>query len=365
LVRRGPDLLDLARSGGRPLWQVTRRDRRDASGLGAGTGGDGVGGTGAGGDGIGGTGRWENDGLGGTGLFGTITAFGSICVNGAKLELDANTTIHTEGKPDTADSLRVGQTAWVVARSKSGRLRAETVSVLYAAEGDVQKVDPGRRRFRVGGRWIRLLDFALLVDQRTGLQLDTRSLRVGESVAVSGLEDEARQIFATRVDRLPTPVPSRVGLPRLAELARQHGVSELSVEGFVGIGREGAVRVGGLDVAWPQGRAPEAPLVRDTRVWIRGRAGSSAVLAEEVALPPARISPPVSLPLPIRPLSPAPPRPPTSSTGNEDLRPTPELRGAEGKLRDPSPSRDRPVRIAPEADRVPTRDDVRPSVPRR
>ncbi len=330
-------------------------------------GGDGIGGTGVRGgeDGIGGTGRWGSDGLGGTGFFGTITAFGSICVNGTRLDVDDGTTVTTEGRPGSADALRVGQTVWAVARSKSGRLRAETVSVLYAAEGEVQRVDPGRRRFRVGGRWIRLLDSALLIDQRSGMQLDTRSLRVGESVAVSGLVDDDHQIFATRVDRLAASVPSRVGLPRLADLAKQHSVSEFSVEGFVSVGREGIVRVGGLDVAWPPGSAPKTPLVRDTRVWVRGRAGDSAVLAKEVALPPARISPPVSQPRPILRENSAPPRPPTSPSGTDDRRLAPEGGGAEAAIPAPSPARDRPLRTAPEVERLPAREEVQPSVPKR
>src|SRR5262245_17303635 len=63
------------------------------------------------GDGIGGTGisvakinTRGGDGIGGTGVRGTITGFGSILVNGLKLEFDHTTKVETDGKPATLEA---------------------------------------------------------------------------------------------------------------------------------------------------------------------------------------------------------------------------------------------------------------------
>ncbi len=335
---------------------------------GTGLGGEGVGGTGLGGDpiedGIGGTGH-GGEGLGGTGLFGTITAFGSICVNGRRIQLDDQVPVNLLDEPRSMQVLRVGQVVWVVAQEdeEDGELRAESVTLLLAARGPIERVDPGRRRIQVGGRWVTLLDEVLVVDESSGLQLDARGLRVGEQVAVSGLEDGDQRIFATRIDRLDRADEGRVGLPDLAELARRDGVTYLSVEGFVSRPAADSLQLGSLTLELPPQSGRAASLEADTRVWVQGRAGATGLRAERIGLPPSRVRPPVAPPLPILRDLPraAPPRPTDRENGRGRHAPSPGTPHAPSRGPQPRPEPgEGPIRIEPDIDRLqPVPGDVR------
>ena len=244
---------------------------------------------------------------------------------------------------------------WVVAREDAAGLRAERVAVQQAARGPIQRVVPGRRRIRVAGRWVTLLDEVLVVDESSGLQLDPRGLRVGEMVAVSGLEDADRRIFATRIDRLEQAGASRAGLPDVAELARAHGVAELSVEGFVSRADDATLRLGSLSVELPGGATGAPRLEPDTRVWVQGRSTARALRAERIALPPARMRAPVAPPLPI--LRDVPragsPRPPEPGTGRPAVVRDPSTPPPPAPAPQPRPEPgEGPIRIQPDVDRI-------------
>jgi len=80
--------------------------------------GTGTGGTGFGGDDDSGT------GTGGTGIFGVVTGFGSVCVNGHEVDYDARTLIRQDGKSATISDLAVGQTV----RIQTSRTSTHVVS---------------------------------------------------------------------------------------------------------------------------------------------------------------------------------------------------------------------------------------------
>ena len=277
-------------------------------------GGDGIAGTGRteGGDGIGGTGRAEGaDGIGGTGLFGTLTSFAPLCVNGQAIALDPATAVFADGRDATVDRLRVGQLLWVVGPVADGVLQAERIDVLFAERGAIEAVELRRRRFRVGSSWVTLLDQALVVDQSTGLILDPRGLRVGEVVEVSALRDLEGRLFASRVDRIAAQAGgvrvAPAGLPAVAELVRRSPVGALVVEGFLGRDAAGGFTLGALALD-TSALAPSAlaALTAESRVWVRGAASAASLRASRVVLPPPAVRAPTPQPLPNLPGLPRP-----------------------------------------------------------
>lgn len=127
--------------------------------------GDGISGTGMvarvdGGDGIGGTGvvaQVGGDGIGGTGVVGTISGFGSIIVNGLKLEYDTGTSVASDGRPAALTDLRVGQVIEGVARrDRRGDLRLERLEIRHAVTGPISEIDYDNERLVVLGQTVRV-----------------------------------------------------------------------------------------------------------------------------------------------------------------------------------------------------------------
>lgn len=138
--------------------------------------------TGPGEGGIGGTGLQpdEEGGLGGTGVFGTITGFGSIRLNGLTIALPA-------GMPMTG--LQVGDTVAVEAVLDGQALQAVRVTPVVALAGPIDGLDPARGMVSVMG---------------TPVQLEREELGIGlapgEKVAVSGIW-RSGTVVATRIVR--------------------------------------------------------------------------------------------------------------------------------------------------------------------
>lgn len=91
--------------------------------------------------GIGGTGKYsdpEDRGLGGTGktaVIGTITAFGSIWVNGIEIEFNQDTEIKMDGQNSNNQALRLGQQVQVLASQNNEDWYAETILIDHALIG--------------------------------------------------------------------------------------------------------------------------------------------------------------------------------------------------------------------------------------
>ena len=89
-------------------------------------------------------------------VVGTITRFGSICVNGLKIAFEADTPTVRDGRAIPAADLQVGQMVRVeVARSGAG-LRAQSIALLSSLVGTVTARDEEARAFRVMGQPVRL-----------------------------------------------------------------------------------------------------------------------------------------------------------------------------------------------------------------
>jgi hypothetical protein len=139
--------------------------------------------------GIGGTGISVTDrGIGGTGIVGTVTAFGSVWVNGLRVDLPPTTMVRIEGRPAEPGEVRLGHTVAMTA-SPGGPtgLTARTLEVRYAVAGPVERAEGGSGL--VMGQRIDLADME-----------GTTALTPGRWVAVSGLRRPDGVVDASRVD---------------------------------------------------------------------------------------------------------------------------------------------------------------------
>ena len=142
--------------------------------------------------GLGGTGQVADSGLGGTGIVGVVTGFGSICVNGLKVEYAPETPLHRDGQRVPHSALAVGQVVALQAVEQGPRLQAGRIAVLNAAVGPIGTVDATTGRFTVMGEAATAL-----------VSADLAGLKPGQWVRVSGQRLSSGEIRATRVQATP------------------------------------------------------------------------------------------------------------------------------------------------------------------
>ena len=218
------------------------------SGEGSGLGGtghsderSGIGGTGyaSEGSGLGGTGYEgdpgsfgdpgvvdEESGMGGIGVFGTITRFGSVCVNGLHVFFDDSVAVRLNDLDVRgSEALELGQMVWLVAMQQDGRLVTDEIDVLGDAENGIDfedladwvieriKQDPRIERISIEGTlergphgqlWIQGLPLDL-----SGLPLDAREFSEGSPAHVR-LMGPLGPDGQLRVRLRSTPLPPRV-----------------------------------------------------------------------------------------------------------------------------------------------------------
>lgn len=196
----------------------------------ASSGAPGLGGTGAPSvqarpGGMGGTGQVAEGGLGGTGIVGVVTGFGSICVNGLKVEYDPDTPVRQDGRPVPQSALAVGQVVALQARHEEGRLQAQHITVMDAAVGPLQALDRLTGRFVVMGQSATAL-----------IPSELQALQPGHWVRVSGQRLASGEIRATRVQAVEP------GSAWVAGVLGRHG--------------QGAWHVGGTPLAVAAGLMP-------------------------------------------------------------------------------------------------------------
>lgn len=144
--------------------------------------------------GIGGTGAPADEGgIGGTGIVGTITGFGSICVNGVEVHYESKVALSENGVAASANHLAIGQVVAVEAHASARGLVARSIAILHAYEGPVTTVASANAPLRVMGQPVRIADGARV----------TAGLRVGDAVRVSGLRNAVGEVVASRIDRAP------------------------------------------------------------------------------------------------------------------------------------------------------------------
>jgi hypothetical protein len=200
---------------------------------------DGIGGTGLAaapnGDGIGGTGH-SADGIGGTGFIGVISGFGSICVNGAEIHFDANTSVAVDGQSQSVQSLALGQFVAVTAQAHAGELHASQIAVLHSVVGPVQSFNAADGKIEILGQTLSLpAGFAAL-----------NSVRVGDMLAADGNRQPNGEILVTRIER----VSAGTNVSVLGPVTQTHGthfnVRGLSVQ--VSANSRGTVPAAGQEV---------------------------------------------------------------------------------------------------------------------
>lgn len=158
-------------------------------------------------DGIGGTGfspitpqipaeylaqHTEPDGIGGTGIVGTITGFGSICINGQEIHYDHHTPTFENGVPSNATRLALGQTVAVRSTPVSDGFIAQQIHVLYEVQGPITEVDHAHRQLIVLGQRIAVA------------AQDFNQFHAGELVVISGQRDDQGAIQASRISIRPS-----------------------------------------------------------------------------------------------------------------------------------------------------------------
>ncbi|MCB1986373.1 MAG: hypothetical protein H6936_03465 [Burkholderiales bacterium] len=99
----------------------------------------------------------KDDGIGGTGIFGMITGFASICVNGVEIHYTANTPVTMDGLPSTLMGLETGQIIAVRAEESNNELTAKHIAIMHAAVGPVTRIDHISRKIKVLGQSVQLL----------------------------------------------------------------------------------------------------------------------------------------------------------------------------------------------------------------
>ncbi len=140
--------------------------------------------------GFGGTGRQVGD----TGILGTITGFGSVCVNGLEVQYDHSTPVSRNGDDASADRLALGQVVAIVANGETSQLTAKSIAILEALSGPVTGIAKDEV-LQVMGQPVR-------VTRETRLAGAERlsDLALGTTVRVSGYRNAAGEVVASRIE---------------------------------------------------------------------------------------------------------------------------------------------------------------------
>ncbi len=156
-----------------------------------------IGGTGKTAD-IGGTGKTaandesDGSGIGGTGVIGTITAFGSICVNGIRIQYGRHTPLLINGRPGTTRQLAIGQVVAVGVTANKGTVAARQIHIQYAVRGPVSRIDRHGRQLQILGQTVKI---------PAHLKLDLKAVQPGSYLNVSGLRNQQGILIASYIGR--------------------------------------------------------------------------------------------------------------------------------------------------------------------
>jgi hypothetical protein len=135
-----------------------------------------------------------------TTVVGPITGFGSVVVNGIRLD-DSAATFTMDDAVMTRDRLRIGMTVQVRARIRSdGTAVADSIQYNDCMEGPITAMNRVQNTVEVMGQTVHV-DDGTVFDGVT--QRDMNAFAIGDLVEVSCLPDPARnRVQATRMERL-------------------------------------------------------------------------------------------------------------------------------------------------------------------
>lgn len=139
--------------------------------------------------GIGGTGAIADRGIGGTGIVGTVTAFGSIWVNGHRVALPPAAAVRVEGRPAGIDAVHVGHMVAVDAQAEADGTdaTARAVEVRYVAAGPVEAVESGG--LTILGQRVDLTGAVMAAPPQPGAWVAVSGLRRMDGTIAAGLVD--------------------------------------------------------------------------------------------------------------------------------------------------------------------------------
>ncbi len=131
--------------------------------------------------GIGGTGivtdiDIDERGIGGTGIIGTITAFGSIVVNGLHIEYREDQVVDSLFEQKLGRNLKIGQVVEVFAKNEGNNLIAESISERIALTGKITSIDTNSQTITLNNLEVALPQIDAIQD----------ALEVGLDVTISG-----------------------------------------------------------------------------------------------------------------------------------------------------------------------------------
>ncbi len=212
-------ICDLSGSGiGGTGSPIPNQDNSGIGGTGAPThknGDSGIGGTGTpvnrkNGSGIGGTGIIANDsGIGGTGqktdhqagiIIGTITGFGSICVNGIEIHYSDSTPVSINGETGKVELLAIGQVVSVNVIGTGNEVQAQDINVINVVAGPITDIETASNRVTVLGQQVQLSAKTQFSAGTTAVT-DIQNLQKGNFIQVSGLREADGNIIASRVEK--------------------------------------------------------------------------------------------------------------------------------------------------------------------
>ncbi|MEM7239347.1 MAG: DUF5666 domain-containing protein, partial [Pseudomonadota bacterium] len=158
-------------------------------------------------------------GIGGTGIVGTLTDFGSLIVNGLRIETDAMTDVSSALGPVDPAALGIGHSLTIEAESGATGYLARRVSLSQPLIGRVTDLSADRSTARINGVEVTLEPGAI------------GDWAQGTRIAVSGVW-RADRVIASRLDWIADDLPDVIA-------------GELQPEGLIGIAGR-AVNLGGL-----------------------------------------------------------------------------------------------------------------------
>jgi len=141
-------------------------------------------------------------GIGGTGISGMVTAFGSICVNGFKIDYQPE---QVEGDVPLA----IGQVVNVVADVSERGWVARRVAQEILVSGPITELNPRGKVLRVMGQQIGVDGAAPIVDEQ-GNSIKLSELAPGKNVYVSGFRRSDGHILATFIGLYLDPRPDAI-----------------------------------------------------------------------------------------------------------------------------------------------------------
>lgn len=212
-------------------------------------------------------------GMGGTGItaalapgeeaavVGTITRFGSVCVNGEHVRYQSDTPTALDGVADTPRVLQLGQVVRLhVRRDDDGDLVARRIAVVDAVAGPVTARDEAGRWFAVMGRRVFLGTETMFGNAGPAVP------EIGARVIVSGLAGPDGRLVTTRVQGATPGSPAYV-----SGMLTEFDGRLLEVEGVA--------------VRFPKGDLPPELKV-GAEVSVRGTWTGDALEADEVVADP-------------------------------------------------------------------------------